>query len=211
MDNNLSEEERKDGWQLLFDGESMSGWNGTSSNKSSDGWEVVEGLLSSLTAGNAILTEAVYDNFELEFQWKVEEGSDGGIFFRVPESIPVEEIQQAFPEMQIIDDQNNPDASVSQAHVTGAAYDILPPTYLIAKPAGNFNHSRIFVSDDQVQHWINGIKILDYSIGGKIWNQGFENSLYKDNSNFGSSNNGHIVIANQEGKIWLKNIRLRSL
>ena len=211
MDNNLSEEERKDGWQLLFDGESMSGWNGTSSNKSSDGWEVVEGLLSSLTAGNAILTEAVYDNFELEFQWKVEEGSDGGIFFRVPESIPVEEIQQAFPEMQIIDDQNNPDASVSQAHVTGAAYDILPPTYLIAKPAGNFNHSRIFVSDNQVQHWINGIKILDYSIGGKIWNQGFENSLYKDNSNFGSSNNGHIVIANQEGKIWLKNIRLRSL
>ena len=98
----------------------------------------------------------------MEFQWKVEEGSDGGVFFRVPGSIPIEEIQQSSPEMQIIDDQNNPDASVSQTHVTGSAYDILPPTYLIAKPAGNFNHSRIFVSDNQVQHWINGIKILDH-------------------------------------------------
>ena len=210
VDNNLSEEELKDGWQLLFDGKSMSGWNGTNSKKEPDGWEVADGLLSGLASGNVILTESVYDNFELEFEWKLKKGADGGLFFRVPSTLSLTEILNFGPEMQIIDDQYHPDAAVSNSHVTGAVYDILPPRYVISKPIGEFNHSRIVVSGNNIEHWLNGIKILKYELNTDIWSQNFNNSLFRENSNFGKSQSGHIAIANQEGQLWLKNIRVRN-
>ena len=94
--------------------------------------------------------------------------------------------------------------------MTGAVYDILPPRYVISKPIGEFNHSRIVVSGNNIEHWLNGIKTLKYELNTDIWSQNFNNSLFRENSNFGKSQSGHIAIANQEGQLWLKNIRVRN-
>ena len=132
------------------------------------------------------------------------------MFFHVPDSITSGSISTIGPEMQIIDDQSNA-AKTSNTHITGSFYDVLPPKYRISRPAGQFNHSRIVVLKDHIEHWLNGLLVLEYQIGGEVWSQNIQNSLFGGYSNFGRSERGHIAIMNQQGRIWLKNIRVRNL
>ena len=113
--------------------------------------------------------------------------------------------------MQIIDEESNSDAVLSESHVTGSVYDILPPEFLLSRQVGEFNHSRMVVSGRKIEHWLNGIKVLDYSLGDSTWSRGVENSLFKEETSFGDSATGHIAVVNQQGKLSLKNIRLRNL
>ncbi len=209
-DNSLSKEVLNDGWSLLFDGQTTSGWKGSDGKEEPESWETENGMLTNRLQGQIILTESVFDNFELEFYWKIERGGDSGLFFHVPDSITSGSISTIGPEMQIIDDQSNA-AEISNTHITGSFYDVLPPKYRISRPAGQFNHSRIVVLKDHIEHWLNGLLVLEYQIGGEAWSQNIQNSLFGGYSNFGRSERGHIAIMNQQGRIWLKNIRVRNL
>ena len=195
---------------MLFDGQTTSGWKGSDGKEEPESWETENGMLTNRLQGQIILTESVFDNFELEFYWKIEWGGDSGLFFHVPDSITSGSISTIGPEMQIIDDQSNA-AEISNTHITGSFYDVLPPKYRISRPAGQFNHSRIVVLKDHIEHWLNGLLVLEYQIGGEAWSQNIQNSLFGGYSNFGRSERGHIAIMNQQGRIWLKNIRVRNL
>ena len=212
-DNQLREEEKKAGWELLFDGETMSDWKKLSGD-SSAGWKVEQGSLVGEGEGSLLMTEEEYTDFVLEFDWSVAPGADAGVFFRVPEEVspeesPSESLPMAGPEMQLIDDQNHPDAEASDMHLSGAVYNMVPSRYKIARPIGTFNTSRLLARGDYVEHWLNGIMVAAYDMGGKAWKEKVQNSQYAEN--FGKKSSGAIAFFVQEGQLSLKNIRIRPL
>jgi putative heme-binding domain-containing protein len=169
---------------------------------------VEDGLLSG-DAGEALMTEGLYDNFELEFDWRVEQGADSGVFYHVDATAETPGLSG--PEMQIVDDQNHPDAKGVMLHASGSAYDVLPPTFGLAKPSGEFNRGRIVVDSGEVEHWVNGIKVVDYDLMGPLWRSKVNGSLFASEAAFARAGTGHIVIESKDAGVAYRNIRIRHL
>jgi hypothetical protein len=134
-----------------------------------------------------LLTENEYSDFELEFDTRVNKGSDGGVFFRVMG----DSLQSANPELQIIDDDNHPEAKSSNTKLSAAAYGLFAPRYKLSKPAGEWNNYRLIVRGGHVEHWLNGITVVQYD------------------RSFGKNKKGRIAMTIQNGTINIKNIRIR--
>ena len=101
-DNTLTDEEKKAGWTLLFDGQTTGGWRGYKKEKFPDGWTVAEGSLIRVSGGGDIVTEGQYENFELQIDWRITEGTNSGIMYRVVETEKTP--YMTGPELQILDD-----------------------------------------------------------------------------------------------------------
>ena len=112
--------------------------------------------------------------------------------------------------MQIIDDLNHIDAQV-KTRLSGANYDLQEPRYRISKPAGEYNHSRIAVNGNQVEHWLNGIKVVEYALGSSEWQSQVSQSIYATNEDFGRESSGYLALQCFEGEVYFKNIRIRQL
>ncbi|MCH8204246.1 MAG: DUF1080 domain-containing protein [Candidatus Hydrogenedentes bacterium] len=196
------------GWKLLFDGKSSSGWRSYGGTAAPSNWTVRDGLLHG-EDGEVIMTEDVFDNFELEFEWNVEAGADSGVFYHVDAS--GDSPGQTGPEMQLVDDRNHPDAQGVMVHASGAAYDVLPPKYGLAKASGEFNHGRIVVDSGLVEHWVNGIRVVDYDLGGARWRSKVNNSIFANEAAFGRAGTGHIVLQCRDAGVSFRNIRIRTL
>lgn len=152
--NQLTDEEKLDGWKLLSDEKILK-----------------EGVLFS---------NREYKNFELEFDWKAANGADGGVYYKVPGDISPANLT-GYPEMQIVDEFNNAEAGKDITLLSGALYKIKGPKYKLSRPDA-FNHSRLIVKDSHVEHWLNGIKVTQYeldsselkSLPGRVNEKGFK-------------------------------------
>lgn len=210
-DNNLLEIENKAGWKLLFDGKTLNKWQEPGHRKSSENWTIKDRDIVGKGEGSILMTEDEYNNFEFEFEWKVSRGTDAGIFFHVPEPGSFKEISLTGAEMQLIDDHNHPEAKAAKINLSGAAYSLFAPKYKLAKPLGMFNKSRLVVNDDQVEYWLNGIKVTEYKLGSEEWKDKVLNSRFVQEENFGKNKKGYIAFQIQEGQLSLKNIRIKPL
>lgn len=114
-------------------------------------------------------------------------------------------------EFQLIDDVGNEDALTGGTHITGALYDLLAPSRQAARPAGEFNHVRLVVSGNHVEHWLNGVKVLEFELGDRKLKQAIERSKFRGMAGFGAISRGHIVLQDHGSEIWFKNIRIRGL
>jgi len=114
-------------------------------------------------------------------------------------------------EYQLIDDVGNEDALTGGTHITGALYDLLAPSRKAARPAGEFNHVRLVVSGNHVEHWLNGVKVLEFERGSRQFEQAIERSKFRGMAGFGRISRGHIVLQDHGSEIWFKNIRIREL
>jgi len=114
-------------------------------------------------------------------------------------------------EYQLIDDVGNEDALAGGTHITGAVYDLLAPSRKAAQPAGEFNHVRLVVSGNHVEHWLNGIKVLEFERGSRQLEQAIERSKFRGMAGFGAISRGHIVLQDHGSEIWFRNIRIREL
>src|SRR4030095_9470233 len=210
-DNTLSKQEKKEGWKLLFDGTTMNGWR-IYQNKKVDDWDVKNGELyckvEGVTKRADLITNDKYENFELKIDWKIAPKENSGIIYMVTEDNGA--TYESGPEYQLIDANGYAD-KLKDVQLTGANYDMNPPSAKVHKPVGEYNHTRIVVNKGHVEHWLNGTKVVDYQLWTPEWEQTKAKSKWKDVKTYGMSKSGHIALQDHGGGVWFKNIKLKAL
>lgn len=210
-DNSISEAEKKAGWKLLFDGKTTDGWR-MYQNIAGDDWEVVNGELISkkdgVTKRADLITVDQYENFELVFDWKVEKGANSGVIYRALETDKPS--YETGPEYQLIDDDGYVD-KLEDWQKSGADYAMHAPSTLAAKAVGEYNRTKIVVNKSHVEHWLNGVKVVDFELWTPEWKQLKEKGKWKDARDYGMVKKGFIALQDHGGGVRFKNIKLRPL
>lgn len=214
-DNTLSSEEKSSGWILLFDGKNMQEhWRGFKEEEVPPAWQVEDGTIALLGKGRGdIISRNKYENFELMLDWKISEGGNSGIIFHVSEDPQFKHTWQTGPEMQILDNERHPDAKrgKNKNRQAGANYDLHPVSEPAVKPAGEFNTVRLLVKDGNVQHYLNGKKVVEYTLGSPEWESLVKESKFAKIESYGRNRSGHIALQDHRDKVWFKNIKIRPL
>ncbi len=196
-------------WTVLFDGETVKGLRGYRQTEMPDSWEVVDGTLKTKPDhGIDPISEDIYKNFELELEWKVPIGGNSGVFYFATEE--GDYIWQTAPEMQVLDDNEHTDGKNTLTSA-GSLYSMIAPSKSVVKAVGEFNQVRIKVKDNQVEHWLNGTKIVEYTYGSKEMWELVEKSKFNSMPLFAKASEGHIGLQGDHGEIWYRNIRIRKL
>lgn len=208
----LTAVEKTAGWTVLFDGSSTEAWRGYRREAfPTRGWVVEDGCLK-VTAGGGggdIITKEQYGDFELTLEWKVSPGANSGIMYRVTEKHDAS--WQTGPEYQVLDDPGY-DAKPTDMHSAGALYDLYAPSAdKISKPAGEWNTTRIRIKDGLVQHWLNGVKVVECSMNDEEWTKRIAGSKFNAYEGFGVQPKGAIALQDHGNDVWYRNIRIRDL
>jgi hypothetical protein len=219
--NTLSEQERKEGWKLLFDGKTTAGWRGAYKTTFPDhGWEVRDGMLivqassgGEAANGGDIVTVDEYSNFDLKVDFRLTEGANSGIKYFVTEQQPRTPGSAIGLEYQLLDDVRHPDAKlgINGNRTLASLYDLMPATNKKPNPIGEWNHARIVVRGRHVEHWLNGVKVLEYERGGKEFLAHKAESKFKDRKDFGEAPRGHILLQDHGNQVFFRNIKIRVL
>jgi hypothetical protein len=207
--NKLSKKEKKQGWELLFNGKDFTGWRGVNKSSFPDkGWTVEDGTIKCTSeGGGSIITQEKYSDFELEWEWKLTNpGANTGLKYYVNER-PGDTGGYGYGvEFQLVDNQEENKNSV------GAAYDILPAVPgTKAKTVGEWNLSRIVSKDGKVEHWLNGDKVLEYDRFSDEFKKAVANSKFRKEKNFGMHEDGHILLQDHGNVVYFKNLKLKQL
>ena len=205
----LTAEQREAGWRSLFDGSSTSAWRGYKQQTVPTGWSIVDGILTKSGSVNDIITRDQFGNFELALDWKIAPGGNSGVFYRGTEEY--DHIYWSAPEYQLLDDAGHPDGQ-SRLTSAGAAYALYPSPPGIVKPAGQWNSTLIVVNRNNVQHWMNGQKLLEYELASPDWEAKVKASKFVAYPHYGRAPSGYIGIqGDHDGTLWLRNIRIREI
>src|SRR6201991_4897480 len=168
--NTLSKKEEKEGWKLLFDGKTTKGWHTYLRDTVGSKWQVRDGVLvfdpsQPQSGGGDIVTNEIYENYELNLEWKISRGGNSGIIFDVQEDPKYSATYLTGPEMQVLDNISDGD-NKKQNHLAGCLYDLSgDSTVSKPHPAGEWNHVKIRQEKGHLQFWLNGIKTYDGQIG----------------------------------------------
>jgi hypothetical protein len=211
MDAGVSYAHPTQGWIKLFNGKDMTGWR-TYQNRSSDSWEVVNGMLHckgpKASKHADLVTNDEYENFELSIDWKMAPKGNSGILYLVKED--QKESYLTGPEYQLIDDEGYPE-KLEEWQKTGANYAMNSAPDAKPKAIGKWNNTKIKVNKGHVEHWLNGKKIVDYQIGSAEWNKNKAEGKWKDAAEYGVAKKGHIALQNHGSEVWFKNIKVKQL
>lgn len=209
--NTLTDAERAAGWQLLFDGRTTNGWRNFRRETISDGWQVVDGALTRVAQGGDIITTEQFTNFELALEWRLSpDGPPGnsGIFYRATEEASI--IYLGAAEMQILDNGRHGDGQ-SELTSAGSNYAMHPVAHHHARPVGEWNSVRIVVNGNQVQHWFNGARVVEFEIGSPDWQARLAASKFKDWPLYAKATTGHIGLQEHGSYVAFRNIKIRRL
>jgi hypothetical protein len=228
--NTLSDQEKKDGWRLLWDGQTTNGWRSPKSDAFPEkGWEINNGELRVMAFGNGesaqggdIITKERFANFELSVDFKTSTGCNSGIkYFVQPNLDPITGTGAAAAvgsaiglEFQILDDATHPDAKLGRNgnRTLGSLYDLMPPApSKNPNPIGQWNTARIVVKGNHVEHWLNEVKILEYERGSKAFRELVAQSKYKTIPGFGEWPDGHILLQEHGSQVAYRNVKIRIL
>jgi hypothetical protein len=209
--NVLSGDEQAAGWRLLFNGQDLTGWRGYKKDAPPTGWVAQDGTLTLDAAGGGdIITTEEFGAFELALDWKIAEGGNSGIMYFVQELPDAPRPYFTGPEMQVLDDERHPDRA-DPSHRAGALYDLVAPTANVVKPAGTWNSARIVAANGRIEHWLNGVKIVETSYGDEAWKAMVAGSKFKQWADFGVASSGHIALQDHGDRVWYRNIKVRPL
>jgi len=217
IDNTLSEQEAKEGWKLLFDGKTTQGWKGAKVGDFPSSVFVVDnGMIKIKKAevnSGGIITEKKYKNFELLVDFKLTEGANSGIKYFVNRDEKTGNNYNIGCEYQILDDQLHPDAKlgVKGNRKLGSLYDLIAaPDDKPFRPKA-FNHARIVVNGNKVEHWLNDVKIVEYERNTQMWQALVNYSKFAELPDFGNASEGNILLQDHGDEVWFKNIKIREL
>jgi hypothetical protein len=206
--NGLSAEEAAAGWQLLFDGESLSQWRSYREDEVNDGWGVENGCLTRLGMGGDLITREQFGDFELKLEWRISEAGNSGIFIRGDESART--IHYTGYEMQVLDNAGHADAE-DPSHRSGAYYDMIAPDHDTSKPVGYWNRVHIIARGPHVEFRLNERTTAKFEQGSPEWQTLYEKSKFTDRPAYGSLLRGHIGLQDHWDKVWFRNIRVLDL
>ncbi|MDF1573519.1 MAG: DUF1080 domain-containing protein [Bacteroidales bacterium] len=220
--NTLSESERSAGWELLFDGKTSHGWRGFKKEAfPAEGWHVVDGSLMIEYSGTGekgfagdVITVQEFENFELSIDWKISEGGNSGILFYVTESDSYQASWHTAHEIQVLDDFGYDDIHdyvPNLRQISGALYDLYTPSRAASKPVGEWNTARIKIKNGHLQHWLNGIQVLDLQLWSEHWKERVAGSKFSEYPDFGLARRGSIGLQDHGQQVWFRNIKIREL
>jgi len=205
-DNVLTEQEKKDGWKLLFDGKTTEGWIGYRKKDVPADWKVVDGTLAQTGHGGDLRTVDKFENFELLIDWKFETEGNSGVIYHCSEEggAPYE----TGPEMQVM---IHPAGKAPGKNDGGAYYDVVAPTRIATKGQGEWNTFKVVCNGTKVEHWVNGEKVVDVDTGTDDFKAKIAASKWGKVKLFNTVKNGYIDLQDHGSKIAFKNIKIKVL
>ena len=208
----LTSKEKKNGWTLLFNGENTKGWTTTDGKPVPAGWAVKDGAITTVKDGKGgdIISVNEYANFDLYIDYKISPACNSGVKYFFTK---YEKGGNLGMEFQILDNDLAEDNKKAN-HLSGSFYDVMAPTTLkpAINPPGEWNTMRIVAKEKKVEHWLNGIKILEFIRGDKAFTDAVELSKFnKAMPAFGSIDKGHILLQEHGGVVSFKNIKIKLL
>ena len=215
-DNQLTAQEAQEGWKLLFDGKSINGWR-TYKNISGTSWKVKDGALCTDKPRSGqnpdLITNDMYENFQLSIDWKISPLANSGIMYLVTEDH--DQTYESGPEYQLADDKGYPE-KLEEYQKTGANYAMQPAAVDATKPPGAWNHTVIIVNKGHIEHWLNGQKVVEYELGSDKWKQQKAAGKWKDEPGYGAAKSGHIALQASHSNVantgvCFKNIKIKIL
>ena len=224
--NQITDNEKRNGWYLLWDGKTTNGWKGAKiAHFPKSGWKVKDGVLTILatnggesTGPGDIITEDVFSSFELELEFKITEGANSGIKYFVDSELNKGAGSAIGCEFQILDDLNHPDAKdgVNGNRTVGSLYDLITAENLSVperdkqfKGIDRWNKARIVVKGDKVEHWLNNEKVVEYNRQSQMFKALVAHSKYRKWPNFGQWLSGHILLQDHGNTVHFRSIKIR--
>lgn len=208
--NSLSAQEKAAGWKLLFDGKSLDGWRGYKTEAIGDGWAVKDGaiVLGKPKAGD-LMTKQEFGDFELSFEWKISEGGNSGVIYRI--GLGESASYRTGPEYQVLDNVKATDNKKGN-HLAGSLYDLGPDTPAnLPKPVGEWNSSKIIVRGWKVEHWLNGHKVIAADLASPEGKKLIAESKFKDWPKFATLPRGYIALQEHGAVVSYRAIKIREL
>jgi hypothetical protein len=206
--NQLTAAEQAAGWRLLFNGTSLDGWRGYRKPQApTTGWQVKDGILTCAPGGKGgdIITRDQFDDFELSWEWSMPAKSNNGVKYFITEANP----SAIGHEYQMIDDSlihGDDKSSTSSFYLV-----VAPNERKKVKPFGEWNHSRIIVLGNHVEHWLNGEKVVEYELGSPAILQQVAKTKFKSAPGFGTKVRGHILLTYHNDECSFRNVKVREL
>jgi hypothetical protein len=222
LPNNLDPQEKAQGWRLLWDGRSAKGWRSATAPKfPAQGWSMANGELAVQPKGGGgdIMTVEEFGAFELQMEFKVSAGANSGIIYLLTSPHDPASNAPLGLEYQILDDERHPDAKlgIDGNRTLASLYDILPRAKLmtnvgVAPRIDVWQHARIVSrADGTVEHWLNGIKVLEFKRGSDDFRAHVAASKFKATPGFGEAAKGHILLQDHGDAVAYRSIKIRTL
>jgi Domain of Unknown Function (DUF1080) len=210
----LTDQQKADGWKLLFDGKSLDGWR-FYRNKVNDSWEIVDGILHlkpfnehTENKRSDLITKDEFGRYEFALEWKVYSQSNTGIIYKTTEEF--DEPYLSGPEYQILDDVGSP-GKIQDWQKSGAVFGLYAPFGTNPKPVGDWNYSKLVVNGNHIEHWLNGVKVLAYELDSPEWRKLKAASKWNEAKGYGAAKKGHIDLQDHGSEAWFRNIMVRPL
>ena len=236
--NMLTAAESAAGWKLLFDGRTLTGWRGLGMSGPPAGhWTVEDGAIKKIATKNVpmvdgkrapggdLITDRLYHNFELEWDWKMTPVGNSGLKYNVSEQLSLAGGKTAAElspstaqnraalgfEYQMIDDDRHSDGKLP-THRSGALYDLITPNEnKHLNPVGEWNHSKLVFVGNHGEHWLNGLKVVEYELGSPSLNAALAASKYKVIPGFATRRDTPIVLQDHTEEVYFRSIKIREL
>lgn len=217
--NTLTAREAREGWTLLWDGKTTSGWHGAKLDRfPASGWQIADGTLSVVetgggeaVAGGDIVTVDQFGDFELIVEFNITKGANSGIKYFVDTTLNKGEGSSIGCEFQILDDAVHPDAKagVNGNRRLAGLYDLIPPVAVRFNGVGEWNRARIVARGHRVEHWLNGFRTVEYERGTQMWRALVTHSKYVVWPAFGEAAKGYILLQDHGNRVSFRSIKIR--
>jgi hypothetical protein len=208
------------GWIALSDGSTLKGWHTYGKSAPGSAWNVDDASIHLQSAtrsgyqtsgGGDLITDGVFDNYDLKLEWKISKKGNSGIIFYVQEdTTKYKDTWNTGPEMQVCDKDSNEDAH-SFKHEAGDLYDLIPSTAMSAKAFGEWNKVEIVSNRGKLDLYLNDVHIVSTTLWDDKWKQLIAGSKFKDMPGFGTFTSGHIALQDHGDEVWYRNIMLKKL
>ena len=193
----------EDKWTVLFDGTSLKNWTSLEGESVEKGWRISDGTIHRHKEGGGdIISRETYENFILEFEWKVSEVGNSGVKYRARGKLGLE--------YQILDDAKHADGKKPSRRAAGLYDLVAAPDSKPVSPTGEWNSARIVAKGRFLEHWVNGVKVMSVEQSTDDWNERFAASKYAKREGFGFGA-GHILLQDHHDPVWFRNIRIKRL